>query len=106
MIDETRCWTWPDEAGEWHEGARLRSGAGRYALGAVLLATALGAAGSPVGRRPSQRVRLARVRVVSDTKNQGDDLKIVLVCGDRVRIPAGTSIDTFRRVVQVLRGGC
>jgi hypothetical protein len=46
------------------------------------------------------------VRVVTDVSNGSGDLEIVLVSGDRVRIPAGGSVETFRRVVQVLRGGC
>jgi hypothetical protein len=60
----------------------------------------------PARRRPSRRARLARVRVVTDVSNGSGDLEIVLVSGDRVRIPAGGSVETFRRVVQVLRGGC
>jgi len=60
----------------------------------------------PARRRVSRRVPLARVRVVSDARNEDDDLEIVLVSGDRLRIPAGASVETFRRVVQGLRGGC
>jgi hypothetical protein len=60
----------------------------------------------PVRQRRSRRVPLARVCVVSDVGNDADDLEIVLVSGDRIRIPAGASVETFRRVVQVLRGGC
>jgi hypothetical protein len=60
----------------------------------------------PARRRRSRRVRLARVRVVSDGRNESEDLEIVLVSGDRVRMPAGASVETLRRVVQVLRGGC
>jgi len=60
----------------------------------------------PVRRRVLRRVPLARVRVVGDAGNEGDDLEIVLVSGDRIRIPAGASGETFRRVLQVLRGGC
>jgi len=60
----------------------------------------------PVRRRRSGRVPLARVRVVGDARNTGDDLEIVLVSGDRIRIRAGASVETVRRVVQVLRGGC
>jgi hypothetical protein len=60
----------------------------------------------PVRQRRSRRVPLARVRVVSDVRNEADDLEIVLVSGDRIRIFAGASVETFRRVVQVLRGGC
>jgi hypothetical protein len=69
----------------------------------------------PVRRRQSRRVRLARVRVVSDVTNEAgssngyneaDDLEIVLISGDRIRIPAGASVETLRRVLQVLRGGC
>lgn len=57
-------------------------------------------------RRPSRRVRLARVRVVSDTKHEGADLEIVLRSGDRVRMSSVVSVETLRRVVQVLRAGC
>jgi len=57
-------------------------------------------------RRPSRRVRLARVRVVTDAKHEGADLEIVLCSGDRVRMSAEVSVETLRRVVQVLRAGC
>ena len=60
----------------------------------------------PVRRGPSRRVPLARVRAVSDVRPEADDLDIVLVSGDRIRIPAGASDETVRRVVQALRGGC
>ena len=60
----------------------------------------------PMRRRRSRRVPLARVRVVSDVGTESDDLEIVLVSGDRVRIPAGASVETVRGVMQVLRGGC
>ncbi|HUC76270.1 MAG TPA: transposase [Vicinamibacterales bacterium] len=54
-------------------------------------------------RRPSRRVKLARVRVVAET---AADLEIVLASGDRVRVATNTSADLLRRVVQVLRTGC
>ena len=55
-------------------------------------------------RRPSRRVKLARVRVVAETA--AADLEIVLASGDRVRVATNTSADLLRRVVQVLRTGC
>ena len=60
----------------------------------------------PARRRPVRRARLARVRVVTDASNEGGDLEIVLVSGDRVRIPGGGSVAALHRVVQVLRSGC
>src|SRR5262245_47840105 len=57
-------------------------------------------------RRRSRRVPFARVRVVSEVRPEAEDLEIVLVSGDRIRIPAAASVETVRRVIQVLRGGC
>ena len=58
------------------------------------------------GRRRSQRVTLAPVHVVAGPADVGGDLEILLASGDRVRVAAGVSADTLRRVVQVLRTAC
>jgi hypothetical protein len=55
-------------------------------------------------RRP-RRVRLAPVHVVAAADGVGE-LEIVLVSGDRVRVSAGASVETLRRVVQALRTAC
>jgi hypothetical protein len=54
----------------------------------------------------SPRTKIGVSVLSADASNERDDLEIVLVSGDRVRIPAGASVETFRRVMQVLRGGC
>jgi hypothetical protein len=60
----------------------------------------------PTGRRRwRSAMRLAPVHVVGSTA-AGGDLEIVLTAGDRIRVPAGVSADTLRRVIQVLRTGC
>ena len=58
------------------------------------------------GRRRARRVRLAPVHVVASTEGNRGDLEVLLASGDRVRVPAGVSADTFRRVVEVLRTAC
>jgi len=50
----------------------------------------------PARRRRPRRVSLARVR----------DVEIQLANGDRVRCADGVSVETLRRVVQVLRTAC
>lgn len=57
-------------------------------------------------RRRSRRVTLAPVHVVAGARDVGGDLEILLASGDRVRVAAGVSVDTLRRVVQVLRTAC
>lgn len=57
-------------------------------------------------RRRSRRVTLAPVHVVARADAGGDDLEVILAGGDRVRVPAGVSADTLRRVVQALRTAC
>ena len=57
-------------------------------------------------RRRSRRVTLAPVHVVAGARDVSDDLEILLANGDRVRVAAGVSTDTLRRVVQVLRTAC
>jgi hypothetical protein len=56
-------------------------------------------------RRPSPRVRLAPVHLVA-SDGSGHELEVVLVTGDRVRVPAGSSTETLERVIQVLRMRC
>jgi len=60
----------------------------------------------PVRRRRPRRVSLARVRVVPAESAEHADLEIHLVSGDRVRVAADVSIETLRRVVEVLRAAC
>jgi hypothetical protein len=60
----------------------------------------------PARRRRSRRVSIARIRVVPDVRAERADLEIHLVSGDRVRVAADVSIETLRRVVQVLRAAC
>jgi transposase-like protein len=57
-------------------------------------------------RRRARRVRLAPVHVVASAEGNGGDLEVLLVSGDRVRVPADVSADTLRRVVEVLRTAC
>jgi transposase-like protein len=57
-------------------------------------------------RRRTRRVRLAPVHVVASAEANGGDLEVLLASGDRVRVPAGVSADTLRRVVEVLRTAC
>jgi hypothetical protein len=57
-------------------------------------------------RRRSRRVALAPVHVVTSADAVCGDLEVILVGGDRVRIPAGVSAETLRRVVQILRTAC
>lgn len=57
-------------------------------------------------RRRARRVTLAPVHVVPSPEATGGDLEVLLGSGDRVRVPAGTSAELLRRVVQVLRAGC
>lgn len=57
-------------------------------------------------RRRARRVTLAPVHVVASADAGGDDLEVILVGGDRVRVPAGVSAETLRRVVQALRTAC
>jgi len=66
----------------------------------------LARADRPARRRRSRRGALARVRVVSDDRPEAADLEIQLVSGDRVWFGAAVSVETLRRVVQVLRGAC
>jgi transposase-like protein len=61
----------------------------------------------PARRRPrSRRVQLAPVHVMTMAEDVGSDLEIVLASGDRVRVSPQVSVDTLRRVVQVLRTAC
>jgi hypothetical protein len=57
-------------------------------------------------RRSSARVQLAPVHVVSGAEGRSGDVEIILAQGDRVRVAASVSMDTLRRVVQVLRTSC
>lgn len=57
-------------------------------------------------RRRGRRITLAPVHVVPSADAAGSDLEVLLASGDRVRVPAGVSAETLRRVVQVLRTGC
>ena len=60
----------------------------------------------PARRRRPRRVSLARVRVVPDGNAERVDVEIQLANGDRVRCADGVSVETLRRVVQVLRTAC
>jgi transposase-like protein len=57
-------------------------------------------------RRRSRPVRLAPVHVMRAAEDLGSDLDILLASGDRVRVSARVSVETLRRVVQVLRAAC
>jgi hypothetical protein len=51
-------------------------------------------------------VKLAPVHVVTVAKDEPSDVEILLAGGDRVRVAAGVSVETLRRVVQALRTAC
>jgi transposase-like protein len=57
-------------------------------------------------RRRSRGVKLAPVHVVTVAKDEASDVEILLAGGDRVRVAAGVSVETLRRVVQALRTAC
>ena len=54
--------------------------------------------------RPSATC-LAPVQIIGTDVMSGD-LEIVLTRGDRIRVPATVSMETLRRVIQVLRTEC
>jgi hypothetical protein len=57
--------------------------------------------------RASSRVSLAPVHVVtSGGEESRSDVEILLASGDRVRVTARVSVETLRRVVQILRAPC
>jgi len=56
-------------------------------------------------RRLRRRVRLAPVQLVA-SEGTGSDLEVMLVGGDRLRVPAGISAETLRCVIAVLRTAC
>jgi transposase len=57
--------------------------------------------------RASSRVSLAPVQVVTSDGEEGQsDVEILLASGDRVRVMASVSVETLRRVVEVLRTRC
>jgi hypothetical protein len=57
--------------------------------------------------RSSARVALAPVHVVtSGNEESRSDVEILLASGDRVRVTASVSVETLRRVVQILRAPC
>jgi hypothetical protein len=56
-------------------------------------------------RRRSRRVTLAPVHVLASNGNE-NALEVTLAGGDRMRVPADVSVETLRRVIQVLRTGC
>ena len=60
----------------------------------------------PPRRRRSRRVTLAPIHVMTGSAETSADLEIILAGGDRVRVPAGGSVDALRCVIQVLRTGC
>jgi hypothetical protein len=51
-------------------------------------------------RRSRRRVRLAPVHVMTAAADGASDLEILLVGGDRLRVSAGTSVETLRRVIE------
>jgi hypothetical protein len=52
-------------------------------------------------------VSLAPVQVVTSDGEEGQsDVEILLASGDRVRVTASVSVETLRRVVEVLRTPC
>ena len=57
-------------------------------------------------RRSSRRVMLAPVHVMTAAPERAGDLEILLAGGDRLRVSAGASVETLRRVVEVLRTAC
>lgn len=57
-------------------------------------------------RRSRRRVTLAPVHVMTAAADGAGDLEIILASGDRVRVWAGASVETLRRVVEVLRTAC
>lgn len=57
-------------------------------------------------RRSRRRVALAPVHVMTAAAEGAGDLEIILASGDRLRVSAGASVETLRRVVEVLRTAC
>jgi hypothetical protein len=51
-------------------------------------------------------LHLALLHVVRPANEASHDLEIVLASGDRVLVSAAVSVETLRRVVEVLRAGC
>jgi hypothetical protein len=62
----------------------------------------------PTRRRPRsrRRVRLAPVHVMTAAADGAGDLEIIFTSGDRLRVSAGASVETLRRVIDVLRTAC
>ena len=57
--------------------------------------------------RSAPRVSLAPVHVVTGGGEESrGDVEILLACGDRVRVTASVSVETLRRVVEILRRPC
>ena len=57
-------------------------------------------------RRSRRRVTLAPVHVMTTAADGAGDLEIMLASGDRVRVSARASVETLRRVIEVLRTAC
>ena len=58
-------------------------------------------------RRSAPPVSLAPVQIVtSDGEGGQSDVEILLASGDRVRVTARVSVETLRRVVEILRTPC
>jgi hypothetical protein len=64
----------------------------------------LGREDRPNARR--RRVQLAPVHIMTGADGRSDEVEIVLASGDRVRVAAGVSADTLRRIVQAIRASC
>jgi alpha-D-ribose 1-methylphosphonate 5-triphosphate synthase subunit PhnI len=96
-------------AGQRPQCPRIRAGAGRDAVGLVLLAGAVGTWGSAerTAETSSVATRAVGARAHHDrAEGRSGEVEIVLASGDRVRVAASVSADTLRRVVQAVRVSC
>ena len=110
QAQEDRRSTMLDLARQWRgSGKKARMFAAEHGITAWTLyywAKRLARQQRPTRRRlRSRRVTLAPVHVVA-SNGSGTDLEVMLVGGDRVRVPVDVSAETLRRVIQVLRPGC
>jgi len=110
MAQEDRRSTMLDLARQWRaSGQKARMFAGEHGITPWTLyywAKRLAREERPIRRRRrSRRVTLAPVHVLA-TAGSGNDLEVMLAGGDRVRVPGDVSVETLRRVIQVLRTAC
>jgi hypothetical protein len=110
QAQETRRSAMLDLARQWRaSGQKARMFAGEHGITPWTLyywAKRLARNERPARRRRRSRpVTLAPVHVLA-SNDSGNDLELLLAGGDRVRVPADVSVETLRRVIQVLRTEC